>query len=256
MSTDLLFVLLLAPAIGSFLGVLVDRLTRGEDVIRRRSACRNCKTVLAPRDLIPIVSFALVRGHCRHCAAPIPAWLLYIEILATGAAVLAVAAGGTVATVLLSCLLLWLLIGLAVADLLWFRLPDGLTLALFLTVLIGAWQADTLTLTLWGALLGGGSFWGLRVGYRLLRGRQGLGFGDVKLMVGLGGFSGPYDLPLMVLLAALSGLGAALVLAWRGGDVRSLGQRALPFGTALCAAAAVLWLLRAAGVMVPVGRWV
>ncbi|WP_164860861.1 A24 family peptidase [Parasedimentitalea marina] len=134
---------------------------------------------------------------------------------------------GTVATVLLSCLLLWLLIGLAVADLLWFRLPDGLTLALFLTVLIGAWQADTLTLTLWGALLGAAVL-GAAGGLQALRGRQGLGFGDVKLMVGLGGFSGPYDLPLMVLLAALSGLGAALVLAWRGGDVRSLGQRALP----------------------------
>ena len=126
----MLFLLLLAPALGSFLGVLVDRLPRGEDVLWAPSRCRSCETRLQVRDLLPILSFIWTRGRCRHCAATIPPWSLYLEIMATGAVVLALAAGGSAGSVLLSCLFLWILLALASCDLLWLRLPDGLVLAL------------------------------------------------------------------------------------------------------------------------------
>lgn len=231
------FLILVAPAVGAFLAVLVDRLPRGEDVVMARSRCRSCARAIAPWDLIPLASYVVLRGRCRACGAAIPPLLLYTELLALGAAVLAVLAGGGALQVVLSALWLWLLIALALSDLTWFRLPDPLTLAL---VPVGmALAPDGLGAAALGAILGAGSFALLRRGYRRFRGREGLGLGDVKLMAGLGAYAGPYDLPLVVLIGALIGIGMALL---GGGGLR--GTRALPFGAALCAAGALLWLMR------------
>ncbi|MBY5935567.1 prepilin peptidase [Tateyamaria omphalii] len=238
-----LLVLLISPAVGSFLAVLVDRLPRGEDVVRAPSACRSCGARLGLRDLVPVLSFVLLRGRCRRCCASIPPMTLYIEILAIGAAVLAVLAGGGPVAVLLNALWLWLLVALAATDLVWFRLPDPLTAALGAVALGLAALPGGIGLipALVGAVAGAGSFAALRWAYARLRGREGLGMGDVKLMAGLGGFAGVAALPQLVLVAALMALAAALVT--RGGMA---GTRALPFGAALCAAGAVLWLMRAA----------
>ena len=249
----LLLFLLLAPAVGSFLGVLADRLARGEDVLRQPSACRSCGRRLGGLDLLPLVSFLASRGRCRHCGARIPPWLFYIELLALGAAVLALAAGGGPGAVLPACLFLWLLLALGVSDILWLRLPDVLTACLFLLVLGWIWldagggdmARYDLGWALLGAALGSGSFLMIRIGYRALRGREGLGLGDVKLMAPLGAFAGPLDLPLLVLIGALLALLGGLLSGPkpRQGPLRF---QALPFGTALCAAAALLWGLRAA----------
>ncbi len=237
------FLLLAAPCVGSFLGVLVDRLPRSEDVTRAPSACRACGTRLGARDLVPLLSFAAARGRCRHCGAPIPPWLLYLEIAATGAAVIAVLLGDGSATMLLITGILWLLLALAVADLIWFRLPDALTLALFGAALAWVWQSSGAAgSALWGALIGAGAFWMIRLAYRSLRGREGLGLGDVKLMAGLGALVGPWDLPQMVLMASLLALiGAGFCPG------RLHGTRPLPFGAALCAATAAMWLWQQAG---------
>lgn len=228
--------LALSPAIGSFLGVLIDRLPRGVGVVRPRSACRSCGTRLAARDLIPILSFAAMRGRCRHCGAPIPPVLLYTEIAALGAAVMAVILAAVPAAAWLIAVVLWLLWTLAVIDLLHLRLPDPLTGALAAAAALWALLFGDPGGALTGAALGAGSFLALRLGYRALRGREGLGLGDVKLMAGLGALTGPWDLPLLVLIAALLALaGAALSGGWQA-------RRALPFGTALAAAGALVWL--------------
>jgi leader peptidase (prepilin peptidase)/N-methyltransferase len=229
---------LISPALGSFLGVLIDRLPRGHSVVRPRSACRTCHTTLGPADLIPLMSFAALRGRCRHCGAAIPPWLLYTEIAATGAAVLAVIAGQTPLEMGLFALVLWLLWALAVSDLLHFRLPDPLTAALLLTALAVALVAGDVITALIGGTFGAGSFLLLRWGYSAIRNREGLGLGDVKLMAGLGALVGPWDLPLMVLVAAVLALMAAAASpgGWRA-------HRALPFGTALTAAGALVWLV-------------
>lgn len=232
-----LLLLLVAPAAGSFIGVLVDRLPRGEDVIRQPSRCRACKARLGLRDLVPLVSWPLLRGRCRHCGAALPGWLWLTEIAATGVAVLALLRGGTAWEVWTSAGLLWLLLALAVCDLVWFRLPDALTAALAALCLGAALAQGVLLAALGGALIGAGAFLLLRIGYRALRGREGLGLGDVKLMAGLGALTGPQALPLLVLIAALGALAAALV-ARRG----LRGDLALPFGAALAGAGAVLWL--------------
>lgn len=152
--------------------------------------------------------------------------------------------GGTGTQVILSAALLWILAGLATADLLWLRLFDPLTAALALVtyaMAVSEGGAGLLQATL-GSVLGAGAFAMLRWLYWLWRGREGLGLGDVKLMVGLGAFAGPYDLPLLVLLAALSAL--VVVLGQRVlTPTAHVPDRPLPFGTALCASAAVLWVI-------------
>lgn len=248
----LLLLLLLGPAIGSWLAVLVDRLPRGEDTRTAPSACRACGRRLRWAQMIPLVSFIAARGRCKHCGSAIPPWLFHAELLAAGAGVLAVIRGGSLAEVALAAAFLWLLIALALADLLWMRLFDGLTAALalvaFAMALLPGWQGAVAAL--WGALAGAGSFAALRWSYRRLRGREGLGLGDVKLMVGLGAFAGPRDLPLLVLLAALSALAIAALHHLRGGQTLH-GGHALPFGAALCLAAALLWVLGPPPLLLP-----
>jgi len=236
--------LVISPMIGSFLAVLVDRLPRGQSVVAPRSACRSCDTPLGPRDLMPVVSFAMLRGRCRHCGAPIPPMTLYVELLAIGAALLAILNGGDPAFVVLNAVWLWLLIALAATDLIWFRLPDLLTAALGLTALALALgpYGPSLAHAAWGAALGAGSFALLRWAYATLRGQDGLGLGDVKLMVGLGAFAGTEALPHMVLIAALLALAGAVLTGRSAGGLAA--TRALPFGAALCGAGALLWLLR------------
>lgn len=245
----ILLLVLVGPFIGSFLGVLADRLPRNEGVILNHSECRSCQFRLGPRDLIPVLSYVLNRGKCRHCGATIPPWLLYTEIAATGLAFLAALAGDTPLQAWSYAAFLWLLLTLAMTDLTTFRLPDVLTGALFivalwLALLPGGVGPES---ALIGALAGTGSFWLLRHLYRRLRKQEGMGLGDVKLMAGLGAYAGYEDLPLIVLGAALMGLGAAM-LTRRPQPNRPtqlpIGQRALPFGAALCAATAALWLWR------------
>lgn len=244
-----LLLVLLGPFVGSFLAVLADRLPRGESVVLARSHCRSCHFDLPFRDLIPIWSYVMRRGKCRFCGASIPPWLLYTEIAATGIAILSVLANSDPVLAWLDAVFLWLLLTLAVTDLTRFRLPDLLNgillaVAMLLSLLPGGIGPEA---ALIGVLAGVGSFWALRFAYHRLRGVEGLGLGDVKLMAGLGAYAGPLDLPLLVLLAALAGLTGGLIFHLTGrarSDAPPLGKRALPFGASLCGAAAVLWFLR------------
>lgn len=249
-----LLCLILSPAIGSFLNVVIDRLPRGESLLRPGSTCRNCQTRLRWYDLIPILSFVVSAGRCRHCAAAIPPWHLYVELAAVGLAGLAWAQGGTALETALIAVVLWLLLALLVCDLLWFRLPDGLVAALLLVALAQAAAVQAKILmppghvllphnlmeALVGGLLGSASFWLIRAAYRHLRKRQGLGLGDVKLMAGLGALVGPWLLPHLVLLAALIALVGAATQALCQ-KRRLAATRALPFGAALAVATALIW---------------
>lgn len=246
-----IFLILLGPAMGSFMALLADRLPRGEPVGAVRSACRSCGAVLTPFELVPILGFLWLRGRCRACGAAIPQWLLYAEILGLGGGVLAVAAGGGPAEMALSALFLWLLLGLGLADLLWYRLPDPLTASLAVVALgmaaFGLGMASGPVASLAGAALGSGGALALRWGYRRLRGREGMGMGDVKMLVGLGAFTGPLALPNLLLLASCLAIAGAVLIRPKGGQGTIAASRPMPFGAAMALAAAVLWALAQAG---------
>lgn len=242
------FLLLAGPAVGSFLALLAERLPRGEDVLAAPSRCRACGTRLGWRDLVPLVSWLALRGRCRSCGAALPRALIEAELAGFAAAALAVVLAPSPAVMVLGASFLWCLLGLALCDLAAFRLPDALTGTLALLGLALAW-ADPARGVLAGLAAGAAgvaAFAALRFGYRALRGREGLGMGDVKLMAGIGAGLGFAALPLVTLIAAL----AALALAWRarlgGAGAAATGPQApVPFGAYLASAAMAVWVLSA-----------
>jgi len=239
------------PAAGSFAALLADRLPRGEAVVFARSRCRSCKAPLRWFELVPIWSWLRQGGRCRRCGAPIPARLIQAEAVGLAFGLGAALVAPTPASAVLGAMFLWCLLALALADLRFFRLPDPLTGALALLglglALAGdatGWPdwPDRLAGALIGAALGGGSFLALRLGYRWITGREGMGLGDVKLMAGIGAGLGAAALPVVALLAGVSALVLASLRAWRRGrSLRRAGR--VPFGAFLALAAAAVWLL-------------
>lgn len=248
-----LAIVLAGPAMGSFAALLAERLLRGEKVLLDRSRCRHCGQVLGWRELVPIWSWLRQGGRCTGCGGRIPAQLLQAELAGLGLGLGAVLVAPDTATALAGAAFLWCLLALALADLARFRLPDPLNAALFLLALVLALTGsgagtgtegigERLVAALAGAVVGGGVFWALRLGYRAIAGREGMGLGDVKLMAGIGAGLGALALPMVALLAGLSGIG----LAWwrarqRGRRLRRTGR--VPFGALLAGAAAAVWLL-------------
>ena len=242
-----LWLLLLGAAGASFVGVVAERSCAGRDWIGRRSSCDACGRQIAARDLVPVVSFARLRGRCRSCGKPIPPALLWAEVAGLAAAAAALALGGPAAERIGATMFLVLLIGLHRGDRLCRRLPDALTAPLAGAGLwIGAQEHGAGSAAL-GALIGAGALWLLADVYRRARGREGLGMGDVKMMAGLGAMAGPLALPWITLIAAASGLGAAVMCgALRGAPPR--GADELPFGCHLAVAGALVWAGTRAGV--------
>lgn len=236
-----LVALVAAPFLGSFLSVLAIRLPRDAPWMAGRSCCLSCGAKLQPIDLIPLVSWVMLAGRCRRCRAPI-GWLYpFMELGALGVALWAALASPP-NLVLWSAGLGWLLLVLSVIDARDLVLPDLLTLA---TALLGAAATLIAMPTMWlDHLIGGAAgfaalaFLGLL--YRRLRGREGLGLGDAKLLGAGGLWLGWEALPGVMLIAAGAGLGFALArAAWRR---RLDGAEALPFGPCIAAGIWLSWL--------------
>ena len=238
-----LIALVVSPIIGSFLGVLIRRLPCGEPVMLDRSRCEACRRPLAPSDMVPVASYLLLRGRCRACGTRIAPFHLAIELAAVAVAAVAVAICPDAATLLCGCGLGWTLLALAWIDWETFTLPDVLTLPLVLAGLAATFwlTPESLTDHAAAAALGYLLFRGVAWAYRRLRGRDGLGEGDAKLMAAAGAWVGVTALSGVLLGGALVTLGAALGDAlWRGRGLRTPAP--LPFGPGLCAALWVVWL--------------
>lgn len=220
--------------IGSFIATLCIRWERGEQASAGRSRCDSCNRQLNAVELIPVASWFYTRGKCRACGAPIPALHLWIELAAAGLAALAIAAEANLHGVALA--LFWLLLlAPAVLDIRHHWLPDPLTLILAAAGLLvgGVATGATLMNRLIGGAAGFVALWLIAYSYRRLRGREGLGAGDPKLLGAIGLWTGWFALPAILLIAALTGLAVAIAQG------RSRLDR-MPFGT-LLAAATILW---------------
>ncbi len=240
-----LLALLAAPFAGSFLGVLVERLPTGRSWAWSRSACERCGRILVPWELVPLVSYAVLRGRCAGCAAPIGWFHPAIELAALAVAALVVTLAGSDAAILWpGCVLGWACLALALIDWRHFRLPDALTLPLLLLGLLAtAWQKpERLGDHALACLLGWLAFRGIATLYRRLRGIEGLGQGDAKLLAAAGAWLGTAALPVVVCAgAALTLLGVLARAAWlRRKPVR---DERVPFGPGLAASLFGCWLL-------------
>lgn len=236
-----LWMLVLAPFIGSFLGVVLRRDSAGRSWLWQRSACESCGTSLAARDLLPIVSFAVLRGRCRHCGSAISWFHPGIEVASLAVAFWAISAAHG-AWLAASCGLGWVLVALTFSDLVSYRLPDILTLPLLvgglimIAVLMPAAMLDH-------ALAAAVAYLGFRLideVYLRLRGQSGLGQGDAKLVAAAGAWLGLAALPYLILLAAVVAL--TVLLGLRLGGVAIHARSRLPFGPFLSLATWLLWL--------------
>ena len=222
---------------GSFLNVVVHRLPRGMSVLRPRSHCPACGAPVRWFDNVPVLSYLALAGRCRTCRARISPRYPAVE-LASGALAAGVAArfGLTVAGAE-AMLLVMLLLPLAFIDLEHHLLPDVLTLPGIAIGLACSWAGGLVPFAdaLVGAAVGAGVPYAVMVAYRRLRGVEGMGLGDVKLLAMIGAFLGWRGMLLTLGVGATAGalVGLALIATGRGRR-----DTELPFGTFLCAAAA------------------
>jgi leader peptidase (prepilin peptidase)/N-methyltransferase len=234
-------VAIVAPVIGSFVGVVVRRLPQHEDFLFGRSVCPACGARLRARDMVPLVSWLWLRGRCRRCRAPIP---LFYPVVELGALAVALSAAVVLSGWMLwvSCAFGWTLLALALIDWRDYLLPDPLTLPLVPAGLLVAWFAapDELVERLIGVAAGFLVFVLIAAVYRRLRGREGLGHGDAKLLAGLGAWVGVGGLPSVILLASL--LALAATFARRLSGIRLAAADPLAFGPYLAAAGWIVWL--------------
>ncbi len=221
---------------GSFFNVCIARLPRGESVVTPPSHCPRCNAQINWYDNVPILSYVLLGGKCRTCKAPISLRYPIVE------GITAIAFGVQAAVFLDQPLLLAsrlvltsILIVLFGTDFDTQRLPDVITKpAIVIGVLFNIWTPPGLVASLIGAATGAGVLLAVRWLWRRLRGVDGMGLGDVKMLAGIGAFLGWRQVWVVLFLASLAGAIVGIALAARGG--RSMQTR-LPFGTFLALAA-------------------
>jgi len=252
--------LVVGLCVGSFLNVVVHRLPKmlerawredcaeraGQDVpsappynlVVPRSACPSCGHRISALENIPVISWLALRGRCSACRAAISIRYPLVEILGGFLAAAAIAAFGPNATGAAACVFLWTLLALALIDADTQYLPDDLTLPLLWAGLIAnLWGLFTpLPSAVVGAVAGYLSLWTVYWLFKLIRGKEGMGYGDFKLLAALGAWLGWKMLPLIILLSSVAGavIGLALI-AFRDRDHTS----PLPFGPYLALAGAI-----------------
>lgn len=237
MSLALVFVTLVGLAVGSFLNVCIYRIPRKQSLLRPRSRCPSCGRPLPWADNVPIVSWFVLRGRCRACRAHISVMYPLVEASTAAAFVFVYLLWGPTPLGAMRLLLACALIVLFVIDLQHRILPNVITLP---GIAVGF--ASSLFLppgwvdSLLGILLGGGVLLAIAESYYRVRGVEGLGMGDVKLLAMIGAFLGWKLVVLTLVVASFAGsvVGVGLIASGRG-DMKL----ALPFGTFLAVGAAV-----------------
>ncbi|MEQ1755441.1 MAG: prepilin peptidase [Micropepsaceae bacterium] len=232
---------IIAPFIGSFLSVLVVRLPRGENVVWGRSHCRSCDHTLGASELVPLVSWLVQAGKCRSCNAPVSALYPVMEMAALGVAIWA---GWTVpeGALLMTVLLGWTLLALAVMDARDLFLSDWLTLPLIPAGLAVCWllDAESIFEHFVAAALGYVALVSLAWLYRRVRGRDGLGLGDAKFLAGAGAWTGLGGLGSVLLIGVCVNVVFALAANYRGRQVEA--ETPLPLGTGIATGLWLTWL--------------
>ena len=224
----------LGAIVGSFLNVVAYRLPRHESLIHGSSHCPKCGTPVKPYDNVPILSFLLLRGHCRSCSEPISPRYPLVEALTAALCVGAVLAHSSAAGIALSVALILLVVPAALIDLEHRIIPNRITaLGAVLAVAIGlaldpSGEPERLI-----AGAGAGGFLLLAA----LAYPGGMGMGDVKLAAVLGLFLGSAVAPAL-LIALLAGVLVGIVVIARKG-AREGRKTAVPFGPFLAVGAIV-----------------
>lgn len=228
-------------AVGSFLNVCIHRLPRGESVVAPPSRCPACGRRIRWFDNIPVVSYLALRGRCRHCRATVSPMYPLVEAAIPALFLLQYREVGFDPLLAPRLLFTAAMVALFVIDLRHRLLPDAITLPgiaaglAFALFLDPGWMDAAI-----GAVAGGGSLLAISEAYYRLRGVEGLGPGDVKMVAAIGAFLGWQMMLVALILAFVLGaaVGAGLMAAGRAGP-----RTALPFGSFLAVTAVAATLV-------------
>ena len=256
---QLTFAIVFGLVIGSFLSVVAHRLPimlerawrdefsgtadqpQAEDGLPARynlwlprSACPHCRHVLRAWENIPVVSYVLLRGRCSACKAHVSVRYPLLEIASAACAAGALAVFGPTTMALAAFGLCAALLATSAIDIDTHLLPDSLTLPLLWAGLIVNFNGMFASLhsAVAGAIAGYLVLWVVHWVFKLVRGIEGMGYGDFKLLAALGAWLGWAALPQIVLIAAVAGAVVGLAATWRG---RMRFEEPLPFGPFLAA---------------------
>ena len=250
--------------VGSFLNVVIHRLPRmlerqwraecaelagnpappseRYDLVQPRSACPKCGHLIAVLENIPIASYIALGGKCSQCKAPISARYPVVEALAGLLAGYVAWRYGLGAAMLGALIFAWAMVALAFIDLDTLYLPDSITLPLLWAGLLfnlGAVFTDLRSAVI-GAVAGYLALWSVYWAYKLATGKEGMGYGDFKLLAAIGAWLGWKMLPLVILLSSFVGaaIGIGLIVFARHGR-----NVPIPFGPYLAVAGliALFW---------------
>ena len=250
--------------VGSFVNVVIHRLPkmldrgwqaqcaelRGEEIppqpayniVAPRSQCPACGHAITAAENIPVVSWLALGGKCSACKAPISARYPVVEILGGVLAAYAVFRFGLTAQGLAACGLLWTLLALTCIDFDTQLLPDNLTLPLIWAgLIVNVWGLFVpLETAVVGAVAGYVSLWAVYWLFKLIRGKEGMGYGDFKLLAALGAWLGWQMLPVIVLLSSVVGAGVGIALVVLKGRDHNIPMAFGPF-LAIAGGIALFW---------------
>ncbi len=233
----------LGAILGSFIGAMCSRWPAGLSIITGRSRCDGCQTALTITQLVPVVSFLAQDGRCSNCGASIGRTQIFAEISAMiigAAALLWLPPEHALSFAIMA----WILLPLIILDFKYLWLPGSLVAALA----IGGFISGLLLVSDYNGsmqLVAAAICWlgleGVRLGYKQMRGADGMGAGDPKLLAALALWIAPLLLP--YLLLAASGIGLVYAIAQRSKN--NMTENKLPFGAFLAIAAiAIYWHMK------------
>jgi leader peptidase (prepilin peptidase)/N-methyltransferase len=238
---DVALVIVFGLVIGSFLNVCIARVPHGESIVSPPSHCPLCQTQIAWYDNVPVLSYVILRGHCRGCSAWISPRYPLVEVLTAIALFLVYRLDLPPREFVVAAAFTFALIVITFIDVDHKIIPDVITLPSILIAPAAAYFVGHISMvdSIGGILAGGGGLWAIAAAYEYLRKQEGMGFGDVKFLAMVGGFQGWEGAVFTLIVGSLIGtiIGIGVMIARRG----RLDME-IPFGPFL-AAGSYLYLL-------------
>lgn len=205
------------------------------NLVKPDSTCPKCAHEIRAWENIPVVSWILLRGKCANCASSISIRYPIVELATALLSVWVANFFGFGAAGLLAVVVTWLLIAMTFIDVDKMLLPDELTLPLlWLGLIVSVWEVYvTPSEAIIGAAAGYLSLWSVYWAFKLVTGKEGMGYGDFKLLAALGAFTGWHGLPTIIILSSLVGavVGITLIIL-----KKNESSQAIPFGPYLAVA--------------------